>query len=240
MIRTTLLTAAATLALMAPAYAEDAANGGTAPVQTSFARTISAIKDWFGPAKPEQAAPAAETDTASTDGDIQVPPPPGVQAIEPAAGFDDELLQVPPPYVGPQSNASGAGRATAFDNNASVAAFNDPVQPSASDMANMAPASGDGTEVDMSKVDCKAVLKAAENTEEGADLPDTAIIEACETPTDATGEPVKDAAQPALEGATPPAMPQALPETQPSAGEPPIGGAVMPGAPATPAEAPKN
>ncbi|MBU6235717.1 MAG: hypothetical protein KGQ41_07720, partial [Alphaproteobacteria bacterium] len=207
---------------------------------TGFSSAIGAIKDWFGPAKPEAAAPqAVESDTAAVDENMQVPPPPGaagVQEIEPAAGFDEDTLQVPPQYTGPQSNAApmpsnGRERASAFDNNTSVAAFNDPAaQPSAAAIANIAPAAGEGAAPDLSNIDCEAVRKAAENTEEGADVPDTALIEACETPTDASGEPVKDAAQPAFgdpEGA--PAMPQTLPETQPAAGEPPIGGATMPG-----------
>lgn len=224
MIRSTLLTAAAVIALMAPAYAEDAA--GTPDMQTSFSRTIGAIKGWFGPAQPEAAAPI-ETDTAAIDDTIQVPPAVGVEAIEPAAGFDDDLLQVPPQYVGPQSSAPA--RATAFDANQSVAAFNDPQVPSAADIANIAPASGEGAAIDLSQIDCASVLKAAESQEEGADLPDTAVIEACETPTGTDGEPLKGAAQPAFEDAPGTAMPAPLPETQPAAGEPPVGGAVMPG-----------
>ncbi|NBX65384.1 MAG: hypothetical protein EBQ96_00070 [Proteobacteria bacterium] len=238
MIRKMLLVAASVLALSVPAMAEDAANGAER-AETAFSRTIGVIKDWFGPAKPD--AEVTETDTAAADDDIQVPPQPGVQSIEPAAGFDDDMLQVPPQYTGPQSNAapvfnnSTPARATAFDSNSSVAAFNDPQEPSAADIANIAPAAGEDAAVDMSKVDCKAVLKAAESEEEGADVPDTAIVEACETPLDGEGEPVRDAAQPGFEDAPgTPSMPQPLPETQPAAGEPPIGGAVMPG------EAPKK
>lgn len=229
MLRTLLMTTAAITVLSAPSFAEEAQASGQ-DVQTSFSRTIGAIKDWFGPGKEDAAQPVIETDTAAADEDMQVPPQPGVQEIEPAAGFDDDLLQVPPPYVGPQSDAT---RATAFENKA-IAAFNDPVaEPSAADIANIAPAAGEGVAADMSQIDCASVLKAAESQEEGADLPDTAIIEACETTTNAAGEPITNSAQPALNDNVP-AMPQALPETQPAAGEPPIGGAVMPGAPAQP------
>lgn len=237
MLRTSLFVAASVLALSVPAFAEEAMSGAER-AETAFSRTIGVIKDWFGPAKPQ--AEATETDTAAADEDLQVPPQPGVQEIEPAAGMDEDMLQVPPQYTGPQSSAApmfntqgqGTARATAFDGNASQAAFNDPVtQPSAADIANIAPAAGEDAEADMSKVDCKSVLKAAESQEEGAAEIDTAIVEACETPVGEDGEPVKDAAQPALEGSP---MPQPLPETQPAAGEPPIGNAVMPG------EAPKQ
>lgn len=228
MFRTSLFVAASVLALSVPAFAEDAANGAER-AETAFSRTIGVIKDWFGPAKPE--AEMIETDTAAADDELQVPPQPGVQSIEPAAGFDDDLLQVPPQYTGPQSNAApvfnnSPARATAFDGNASVAAFGDPAaQPSAADIANIAPAAGDEVEADMTKVDCKAVLKAAESEAEGAEAIDTAIVEACETPLDGEGEPLRDAAQPGFEDAPGvPSMPQPLPETQPAAGEPPIGG----------------
>lgn len=245
MFRTSLLTAVAAIALMGalPARAEDAAMQAApqAQEQTAFSQAIKAIKGWFGPNAPQPAAAAQTTDTAAADDTIQIPPHVAPQAIEPAAGMDEDLLQVPPPYTGPQSNAApmgGPDRATAFDGTPSMAAFGDAQsqQPavaaaqSAADIANIAPAAGEGAEADMSQVDCKAVLKAADAGTEGEAAPDTAVVEACAVP---QTEPVTTSpAQPGFEP-----MPQALPETQPASGEPPIGGATMPGMPELPAPA---
>lgn len=205
MFRTSLLTAVAVIALMAPAHAEDTAiktpatAAPAAPVTTmelSFSQAMHGIKSWFGTsAKPAQ--PAVETDTASVGGAVQAPSANGIADIEPAAG--DEALQVPPQYKGPKT-------ASSFE-----------------DLAGVKPAAGEGTAPDMSKIDCKAILKAAESKEEGADLPDTALIEACEAPKDEEG----NTAQPTFAPGT--GAKQALPETQPAAGEPPLGDAVMPG-----------
>lgn len=228
MLRTVLLTTVAILALSAaPVRAEEAANENG--FKTAFSQAVDAIKGWFGPEKPIAAEPASAPQTAMDD-NIQVPPPVDApEGIEPAAGFDENVLQVPPPYYGPQSNNTDAKpRASSFDNNPSMAAFND--GPSAADLNAISSAAGDETPADTSKMDCDAVKKAAEEAQEGDDVPDTALIEACEAPQDSGATP----AQPAFEispDAQQPA-PNALPTTQPAAGEPPIGGAVMPGEPA--------
>jgi len=209
MFRTSLLTAAAVIALMAPANAEDTAiktPATAAPVTTpvttmelSFSQAMHGIKSWFGTSAKPVAQPV-ETDAASADDIIQVPPAAGIANIEPAAGAsDDDALQVPPQYKGPKM-------ASNYE-----------------DLAGVKPAAGEGSAPDMSKIDCKAILKAAESKEEGADLPDTALIEACETPKDNEG----NAAQPTFAPGT--GAKQTLPETQPAAGEPPLGEAVMPG-----------
>jgi hypothetical protein len=204
MFRAVLLTSVAVVALNSAVLAQSEVKDISQPerMPQAFVRTIEVIKDWFGPAA-----------QASTPDSLDV------QSIEPAAGTDDDVLQVPPPYTGPQSQLI-RDRATAFDSDRFTAAFNDASPASAADMADIAPAAGDDAEVDVSKIDCDAVLKAAQSVEEGAEMPDTALVEACDTPTDATGEPVRAPAQPGFED---------LPITQPAAGEPPIGNAVMPG-----------
>ncbi len=209
MFRTSLLTAAAVIALMAPVHAEDTAitttpaAPATTPVTTmelSFSQAMHGIKSWFGTSAKPVAAPVVETDTAAADDIIQIPPAPGMAAIEPAAGASDEDdLQVPPQYKGPKM-------ASSYE-----------------DLAGVKPAAGEGSAPDMSKIDCKAILKAAESKEKGADLPDTALIEACEAPKDDEG----NTAQPTFAPGT--GAKQTLPETQPAAGEPPLGDAVMPG-----------
>lgn len=246
--RTTLLTAAAVLALITPAFAEeamqdaakDAAIQNATEQNTAFSQGIKAIKDWFGSDTPEQIEPASGTVSAGADDDLQVPPSPGVNAIEPAAGADEDSLQAPPRYYNDQSSAvapNALPRATSFDGAASVAAFGDQAQPSAADMANIETAAGDGA-IDTSKMDCAAILKAADEAKEG-EVPDTALIEACETetPVDAS-MPAATPTEPAQPGFEPSSMPQPLPSTQPAAGEPPIGGAVMPGG--NPAEQPSE
>lgn len=199
MLRIALLTTAALTVLAAPAFAADPVQDEV-PVQSAFSKTIGAIKDWFGTPDPKSAQGQEQP------ADTQIP------EIEPAAG--DELLQVPPPYTGPQSSntvPAGHDRATAFDT-ASSAAFGDNMVVA---LADIAPAAGEG---EAPVIDCKAIAGAVKAGQE----PDTALVEACDTQTDASGEPVMDPAQPALED---------LPVTQPAAGEPPIGEAVMPGQP---------
>ena len=108
--RTTLMIAAAVLALSVPAFAQedmqqaakDAAMKNATDNQTAFSQGIKSIKNWFGSDQPEDIEPA--TGTMMTDGDdIAVPPQPGVNAIEPAAGLDEDNLQTPPRYMGEQS-----------------------------------------------------------------------------------------------------------------------------------------
>lgn len=221
MTRTALLTAAAVLALSIPAHAEVTAAG----TQSNFQQAVSAIKDWFGKDNSDDAgiAPAS----ATQDEALQVPPMPNPNAIEPAAGAtNDDVLQVPPPYFAPQSN-NGPARATAFDSAATQSAFNDaaPAQ-SAADLNAISSAAGDASPAEPAQMDCDAINKAA-NDPNAENVPDTALIEACQAPTDAAadGEP-KAPAQPAFEAAP---VQNPLPGTQPAAGEPPIGGAVMPG-----------
>jgi|GEM_PF-3055830 len=242
--RTTLMIAAAVLALSVPAFAQedmqqaakDAAMKNATDNQTAFSQGIKSIKNWFGSDQPEDIEPA--TGTMMTDGDdIAVPPQPGVNAIEPAAGLDEDNLQTPPRYMGEQSavDPNAMPRATSFDDNPSVAAFGDAQddikmvtnEQSVAELAAIQAAAGEGTALDTSKIDCAAILKAADEAREG-DVPDTAMIEACETetPVDAT-MPAAQPTEPAQPGFEPSASP--LPATQPAAGEPPIGGAVMPG-----------
>lgn len=228
--RNTLMIAAAVLAISVPAYAMDdaakeAAIKNATQEQTGFSQGIKAIKGWFGSDTPDQIEPSTGSVSADAGDDLVAPPQPGVDAIEPAAGFDEDTLQTPPRVMNElQSNAT-TPRASSFDG-VSVAAFGDQAQPSANDMANIQPAAGEGAP-DMSKVDCTAILKAADEAKEG-DVPDTALIEACETetPVDAS-MPAATPTEPAQPGFEP--APQALPTTQPAAGEPPIGGATMPG-----------
>lgn len=225
MLRFMLLTSVAVLALAAPLRAEEAS--ANADTKTAFSQAIQSIKGWFGSDAPVEVTPITDTTTAMDD-NIQVPPPvAGSPAdIEPAAGIDEDTLQVPPPYYGPQSDATP--RATSFDNNNSMAAFGN----DASDLNAVSTAAGDGATLDRSKMDCAAILKAAEQAEEG-DTPDAAMIEACKTPVDANAaaaaadpapvsvETPKEPAQPAFEPA--PASdtnPNPLPTTQPAAGEP--------------------
>ena len=223
MFRAPLLTAVAAVALLTalPVRAEDAS--APSGQETAFSQALKGIKSWFG--TPSQPTAPAATDTANSDDSLQVPPAlkggaDGLQNIEPAAGSDDDMLQVPPQYTGPQSNAAPA-RGTSFDGAASVAAFKDNQEPSAADMAKVAPAAGGTAAPDMSKVDCDAIRKAAD-AKDGAEEPDAELVEACSVPTDDTAP-----AQPAFEPGK--GAPQALPATQPAAGEPPIGEAVMPG-----------
>jgi hypothetical protein len=252
MTRTLLLTAAAVIALNAGfARAEDAAPAprGSERMQAAFPQTtstFSAIKSWFGrdngedanTANPEAVEPAAgepgtndsepfDQSAAASDA-LGVPPPVPPELVEPAAGgFDQDSLSAPPPYYGPESN--GTPRATAFDNASSAAAFKDNANTQSPEaMAGIVPAGGNESAPDASKMDCDAILKAADNADEN-EIPDTGLIEACE----ATKEE-KTPAQPAF-GSEPEGQQNALPGTQPAAGEPPIGGAVMPGE-----EAPKD
>lgn len=228
MTRTSLLTAAAVIALTLPAHAEDNAAQGT---QTNFQQAVSVIKDWFGKDTSEDAATPV---SAMQDEALQVPPMPNPNAIEPAAGggIDDDILQVPPQYVDVQSNNAPA-RATAFDARASQSAFNDaaPVATPA-DLNAISSAAGEDAAAAPAKMDCDAIKKAA-NGADADSVPDTALIEACEAPqaeTTSDGQP-KAPAQPAFGTESAPTE-NPLPGTQPAAGEPPIGGAVMPGEPA--------
>lgn len=224
MTRISLLTAAAVIALAIPAHAETPVADGA---QSNFQQAVSVIKDWFGKDNSDDATFAPVS--ASQDEALQIPPMPPLNAIEPAAGaMDDDMLQVPPRYFAPQSN-NGPARATAFDGTATQSAFNDaPAAPSASELNAIAAAAGDATPAEPAKLDCDAVKKAAAS-EDAESVPDTALIEACEVPqaeTTSDGQP-KAPAQPAFGTEMPVENP--LPGTQPAAGEPPIGGAVMPG-----------
>lgn len=227
MIRIALLSAVSILAIATCAHAEDAVTPATPDnnSQTAFSQAIHSIKSWFGSDTPVESTPITDTTTASDD-TLQVPPPVGApSAIEPAAGIDEDTLQVPPPYYGPQSNA-GADRATAFDNNPSTAAFGTPSDAASANA--IVPAAGDEAAPDMSKIDCDAILKASKDAQEGDDIPDTALIEACaskeadpsaQTPASAQ-EPVKQPAQPGFDNEDPAAPEVPLPQTQPAAGAP--------------------
>lgn len=217
--RKTLLMAAALIAISTAAPAHAAETGIWDSVKLGFSHAVDKAKDWYGNNPPASIEPAAGV-SASVNDTIQIPPHPGVEAIEPAAGFTGDDLQIPPPYMGPQSSNDAKPRATSFDNNISVAAFNDQPTQSAEQLAQMAPAAGGESKPDMANLNCDAILKAADKAEEGDDVPDTALIEACETPHN-TSEPAQPAFGPS-EVPPPAVMPggrNPLPDTQPAAGK---------------------
>jgi len=227
-----LLATAAVIAVLAaaPARAEDV-NEGSAfdSIQTSFSQAVKTIQGWFDAEDVGQIEPAAGDDavTAGMGGDdaLQVPPPVGPEAIEPAAGgmMDDDILQVPPPYVAPTSvDPDARPRASAFDDMPAMAAFGE--GQSAGDMAGIMPASGEDTPVNMEGVACDSVLEAAANADmPESEKPEAAVIEACQNKASVSeaaqpaAEPVEtDPAQPAF--GEPAGMAEPLPETRPAAG----------------------
>ncbi len=265
-LRNILLASAALVVLAAPAFAADAVNvqststasannsaleaatntatANAAPEQGTIAQALKSIRGWFGADVPQSVDTMTGDVTAAADDSLQVPPSPNGDnpaLIEPAAGFDDDMLQAPPEYIPPQSSNTGTPRATSFDGAPSVAAFGDQQQPagsitadtSAGAIADIAPAAGESTEHNPAEMNCKAVLNAEQTAPEG-EKPGQDLVTACQSPVE--GAPAQENADahatptapgmmpaPAIEPAQPafepaqPAMP--LPATQPAAGD---------------------
>ena len=230
------LATVAVLAILAAAPARAEEPGMMDNVKVGFSQAIKDIQTWFGSDTPETISPAAgEEGVTVTEADdaLQAPTPVDPSIIEPAAGAnDDDMLQVPPQYIGPD-NSGMTPRASAFDNNQSITAFGDAGQmPVIDDYNAIAPAAGEG---DTATPDCAAIAAAAANGEEV----DAALVESCKNGTAANAETtttpaaeVKAPAQPALEpaaevvqpaelapAAEPAATPEPLPETEPATGQ---------------------
>lgn len=96
MLRITLLTAVSVLAVSA-AHAETVAPSVDNNSPTKFQAAIQSIKSWFGSDSPVTVTPIATNDDAMAP--VVAGSMPNPNDIEPAAG--DDMLQVPPPYIGP-------------------------------------------------------------------------------------------------------------------------------------------
>lgn len=195
---------AAVAALIAfPAYA------GQTPstfdhVKTGFAQAIDGISGWFGKDNADISNLADITPAAGEANAIPSDIDPA--DIEPAAGYDADTMQVPPPYATPVSNA--LPRASAFDNIESMAAFGGPIA-SPDELDSIATAAGDdmGCEIE---------------ADEQIAAQDEGEVNACQHKAQAQEDlqvaPVqeKSPAQPAFE---PEPFSGDLPETRPAAGE---------------------
>lgn len=206
--------AAITVMAAPAAYAADNAPNTFDHVKAGFAQAVDGISGWFGSdnAALTNIEPAAGNATGNDelvyqgpDEVLSIPPQVDPSMIEPAAGavYDEDALQVPPQYIAPVSNV--APRATAFDNNQSIAAFG-VSEPTAYELAGIATAAGDTSDV---TCEIEADEKLAVEGEETQKV-------SCPAAGVANAEPEKTPAQPAFE---PEPVSGDLPETRPAAGQ---------------------
>lgn len=198
---------AMTLMFAPAAYANEVTPNTFDHVKAGFAQAIDGISGWFGAdnaaiSNIEPAAGDAGVSYDETQENLSVPPHVDPSMIEPAAGFDADVLQVPPAYIPPVSNV--VPRATAFDYE-SVAAFGVD-EPSVQDLAGIATAAGGE--------DVACEIEADEKLAVEGETPSISCNGGVVAET--VVEEEKSPAQPAFE---PMPVTGDLPETRPAAGE---------------------